>query len=61
MLYECRYCEQGFVGNPGESCPDCGANDEEFPEGYLRTTPQTPQMAYERDVSSRDPGGTSTM
>ncbi|EJN57119.1 hypothetical protein [Halogranum rubrum] len=61
MLYECRFCEQGFVGHPGESCPDCGADDEEFPNGYLRTTPTTPEMAYRREPGSPHSGGTSTM
>jgi hypothetical protein len=61
MLYECRFCEQGFVGNPGETCPDCGANDEEFPQGYLRTRPTTPETAYRRGPTSQNPEGTSTM
>ncbi|SEP24163.1 hypothetical protein SAMN04487948_12567 [Halogranum amylolyticum] len=61
MLYECRFCEQGFVGNPGESCPDCGADDEEFPEGYLRARPNTPETTYGRGSDSRRRGGTSTM
>ena len=61
MLYECRFCEQGFVGHPGESCPDCGADDAEFPEGYLKTCPAGPETAYKREPGSRNREGTSTM
>lgn len=42
MLYECRFCTQGFIGHPGDACPDCGANDEEFPSGYLHAHPASP-------------------
>lgn len=42
MLYECRFCTQGFIGHPGDACPDCGANDDEFPNGYLHAHPVAP-------------------
>lgn len=61
MLYNCRFCDQEFLGHPGERCPDCGASDDEFSRGYLRSFPDPAEAAPERDFDTRDNGSAPTM
>lgn len=60
MLYNCRFCGQEFLGHPGGRCPDCGASDEEFSEGYLRSVPDSAERPPPSEYDTHDGGTTTT-